>query len=133
MGLCAHAKGLTDKTEFNCGYVTFGRFRMELAKVYNQELGEIYERWYVRKPISLTEEKRLDNEFPDGLANFLYAPDCSAKFTPKECREIFNDIKDLQMDMIGHNYGVMEDYNMLEHWKNIFKHCYKRRVNLYFS
>jgi len=37
------------------------------------------------------------------------------------------------MDMQGHNYHVMKPYNMLEHWKNIFLHCARRRVNLCYS
>lgn len=63
---------------------------------------------------------------------FLFHSDCDGKFTWMECRRVYNAIKDLRMDMQGHNYGVMKPYNMLEHWKNIFLHCAKRRVNLYY-
>lgn len=51
----------------------------------------------------------------------------------EECRKIYNALKPLHMDMQGHNYGVMKPYNMLEHWKAIFKHCADRRVNLYYD
>ena len=30
MGLCARAKGLTDETGFDCGYLTYGTFIFEL-------------------------------------------------------------------------------------------------------
>lgn len=33
MGLCARAKGLTDETAFDCGYLTYGTFILELIKV----------------------------------------------------------------------------------------------------
>lgn len=32
MGLNARAKGLTAETEFNCGYITYGNFIMELIR-----------------------------------------------------------------------------------------------------
>ena len=43
MGLTIRIPGMRDT--YDCGYITFGRFRMELASTYNQEMGEIYEKW----------------------------------------------------------------------------------------
>lgn len=133
MGLCATAKGLTAETEFNCGYLTYGRFLINLAYAYNQEIGEIFENICNGNELSETEEIRWNEICDDGLDLLLFHSDCDGKFTWKECKQIYNAIKDLHMDMMGHNYGVMEPYNMLEHWKNIFAHCAKRRVNLYYT
>ena len=132
MGLHVTAKGLTDESEFNCGYITFGKFRIKLAYAYNEEFGKIYEKSYERelKPKEIERWNELCN---DDLDIFLLHSDCDGKFTPQECRKIYNAIKDLHIDMQGHNYRVMKPYNMLEHWKAIFKHCADRRVNLYFS
>lgn len=131
MGLDIKAKGLSGEKSFSCGYITFGRFRMELAKTYNQRIGELYEISYSQK---LTEQqsKEYDRICNDDLDIFLWHSDCDGKLTPQECKKIYNAIKDFKMDMQGHNYGIMQSYNMLEQWKNIFKHCYQRRVNLYF-
>lgn len=134
MGLCATAKGLTAETEFNCGYFTYMRFLINLAHAYNPEIGQMYERiCNGGHSLDDCEEARWDELGNDDLDLLLFHSDCSGKFTPQECRKIYNVIKDLKMDMQGHNYGVMKFYNMLEHWKNIFLHCAKRRVNLYYT
>lgn len=137
MGLYAHAKGLDKKTCFDCGYITYGHFMINLAETaYGEKMGEIYKRLQYGAPWEQATES--DAEYwnahcNDDLDILLFHCDCDGKFTPQECRKIYNAIKDLKMDMYGHNYGVMEPYNMLEHWKNIFKHCATRRVNLYYS
>lgn len=64
---------------------------------------------------------------------FLFHSDCEGKFTPQECRKIYNVMKNLKVEMSGHNYIEMKQYNMHEHWLHIFKQCYKKRVNLYFE
>lgn len=134
MGLSVYAKGMEDT--YDCGYLTFGNFRIQLAKTYNEELGELYEKW-IKESLSDEELKRINEIIPHGLAIFLTHSDCDGKLTPKECRLIYEDIKDLKMDMIGHNYGFnpkepIPTYNMLERWKGMFQHCYKHRVNMYF-
>lgn len=68
----------------------------------------------------------------DDLDILIFHSDCGGKFTPQECRKIYNAMKNLTSDLEGHNYGVMKPYNMFEHWKAIFKHCADRRVNLYY-
>lgn len=133
MGLCATAKGLNAETGFDCGYLTYGKFLENLAYAYNKEIGEMFS--YMLRGGKLSEEQvsRWDEICNDDLDILLFHSDCDGKFTPQECRRIYNAIKDLHMDMQGHNYIVMKPYNMLEHWKNIFLHCAKRRVNLYYS
>lgn len=135
MGLCATAKGLTSETGFYCGYITYGNFLKELAiSAYGSEMGRIYKEvdFEGRKPTD--EEIELWNKnCNDDLDLLLFHSDCDGKFSWKECRKIYNAIKDLHMDMQGHNYGAMKPYNMLEHWKNIFLHCARHRVNLYYS
>lgn len=134
MGLCATAKGLTAETEYDCGYIHYGVFLINLAYAYNQEIGEIFEDIYRNdKPASAEQVKRWNELCNDDLDLLLFHSDCDGKFTWKECRRIYNAIKDLHMDMQGHNYHVMKPYNMLEHWKSIFLHCARRRVNLYYT
>lgn len=137
MGLDVYAKGLSDADSFSCGYLTYGHFLMELAKVaYGDYMAEIYKRacFTAFGPDVTEQEARYwDEHCNDDLDLLLFHSDCDGKFTPKECRRIYNAIKDLQMDMVGHNYGQMEPYNMLEHWKKMFKHCADRRVNMYYS
>jgi hypothetical protein len=135
MGLCATAKGLDDETGFECGYLTYGHFLMNLAEAaYGQQMGAIYKNnEFLHGKWSESDIEYWDKQCNDDIDILLFHSDCDGKFTPQECRRIYNAIKDLKMDMVGHNYGVMKNYNMLEHWKNIFYHCAKRRVNLYYS
>lgn len=132
MGLCATAKGLTAETEFDCGYGIYDLFLRNLAYAYNPEIGQMFESVCNGNRLSEQQENRWNEICNDDLDLLLFHSDCDGKFTPSECRRIYNAIKDLHMDMQGHNYGVMKPYNMLEHWKNIFLHCAKRRVNLYY-
>lgn len=134
MGLCATAKGLNRETGFECGYITYGTFILELIKTaYGERCMEIYRNSMVAGKCFTQEEVDYWNErCNDDLDILILHSDCDGKFTPDECRRIYNAMKDLKMDMVGHNYGVMKPYNMLEHWKNIFKHCARRRVTLYY-
>lgn len=135
MGLTAHAKGLTDETGFDCGYITYGTFIMELIKVaYGEKMYNIFRnRLLSREPFAEKEIEYWNTHCNDDLDLLIFHSDCEGKFTPQECKKIYNAMKDLKSDMQGHNYGVMKPYNMFEHWKAIFKHCAERRVNLYYS
>lgn len=134
MGLTATAKGLTAETAFDCGYITYGIFIMELIKtVYGQRCYDAYRNsLFSRKPLSNEDVEHWNSVCNEDLDILLLHSDCDGQFSPQECRKIYNAIKNLKMDMQGHNYGVMKPYNMLEHWKAIFKHCADRRVNLYY-
>lgn len=135
MGLCASAKGLTAETGFDCGYLTYGHFIMELIKVaYGERCFNVFRASvFSGKPFSDKDEAFWNSHCNDDLDLLIWHSDCDGKFTPSECRKIYNAMKHLKSDMTGHNYGVMKPYNMFEHWKAIFKHCADRRVNLYFS
>lgn len=131
MGLDTLAKGLNSKNSYRQGYITFMRFRLQLAVTYNKEFGELYSKW-MNEEIAENECKRMNEICNDDLNLFLEHSDCDGRFTPKECKKIYGVIKDLKMDMQGYNYRTKKAYNMLEQWKTIFKHCYQKRVNLYF-
>lgn len=136
MGLDVYARGLSDEASFSCGYLTYGSFLMKLCDTaYGDEMGDIYRRMCFTIGSKVTQEEidYWNGHCNDDLDLLLFHSDCDGKFTPKECRRIYNAIKDLKMDMQGHNYGVMEPYNMLEHWKAMFKHCADRRVNMYYG
>lgn len=136
MGLTIRIPGMRDT--YNCGYITYGVFLMKLATAYNQEMGEIYEK-YFKSAIPLypkltdTEIARYNELCNPDLDILLFHSDCDGKLTPKECKRIYKAIKDLKMDMPGHNYDDMKPYNMLERFKMMFLHCWKFRVNMYFE
>lgn len=135
MGLDVKAKGLTAETGFSCGYITYNNFILELIRVaYGERCYNIYRNSILYGKTFTEEDAEYWNErCNDDLDILILHSDCDGKFTPKECRKIYNAMKDLHSDMMGHNYGIMKPYNMFEHWKAIFKHCADRRVNLYYT
>ena len=133
LGLSIVATGLNEDEAYDCGYIAFTRFRIDLAKAYNEEMGKIYERAVMpfSKPID-GDEKRYKELCNKDLDAFLWHSDCDGSLTYKECRKIYNVIKELKMSMHGSNYGNERQYNTLERWKDMFLHCAKHRVNMYF-
>lgn len=134
MGLTICIKGLDDRQTYNCGYLTFGIFRQHIARMIGTEFGERYAKLYgPSKDLTDDDWKYLEDNCPEAIGPFLFYSDCDGKLTPKECRAIHGWLKDKKLDMEGHNYVVMEPYNMLEHWLNMFKYCSEHRVNMYFT
>lgn len=135
MGLHAHAKGLDNEACFECGYLMYGTFIMELIKIaYGDRCYNIFKKSMLQGRAFTDEETAYWNAHCNNdLDILIFHSDCDGKFTPNECKRIYEAMKNLQSDVVGHNYGVMKPYNMFEHWKNIFKHCAQRGVNLYYS
>ena len=46
MGLDIRIKGMSYEETYHCGYITLARYRIEVAKAWNEEFGEIYEKPY---------------------------------------------------------------------------------------
>ena len=130
MGLTVRIKGY--EGAYDCGYITYGVFLCRLADAkFGVEFSVNYQSW--QRGFSNVNYDLLNSHDDDPIAMLLFHSDCYGKFTPKECRAIYKSIKDLHMDMEGHNYGDMKPYNMLERWKDMFRYCAKHRVNMYFA
>lgn len=137
MGLCIRATGFNEDI-YNSGYIGFTRFRIALAKSYNQEFGELYEKWlfagrWGNEPMSKQEFNRLNKLANDNLDILLQHSDCDGKLTPKECKAIYEVTKDLKCDYPQNNYMTLTGKNQLEVFNRALLHCYKRRVNMYFE
>lgn len=137
MGLDIHIKGLSREDTYHGSYIRFASYRVKVAKAFNKAIGEIYEKPYKYYGYKFTEEDEkqwneflLDENAP--MNKFLWHSDCDGKLTPKECKKIYNAMKDLKVEMQGHNYIEMNYYDMHQLWLNMLKHCYKHRVNMYF-
>ena len=133
LGLTVQIKGYSGA--YDCGYITYGNFMMELIKTaYGRECYEIFQRSLITsKPFTDEDEKVWEAHKNDDLELWIWHSDCDGKFSYQECRKIYNAIKDLEMqNFFAHDYGDMKQYNMLERWKDMFHYCAKRRVNMYF-
>lgn len=131
MGLDINVKGLDRKDTYHCGYITFNLYRKNVASAYNERLGELYKKTF-KDELQPEEIKEWNNLCNNDLDIFLWHSDCDGKLTPKECKKIYNAMKDLKVEMQGHNYIEMNYYDMHQLWLNMLKHCYKHRVNMYF-
>lgn len=131
MGLDIHIKGLEREDTYHCGYITFNLYRKKVASAYNERLGELYKKTF-KDELQPEEIKEWNNLCNDDLDIFLWHSDCDGKLTPKECKKIYDVMKDLKVEMQGHNYIEMNYYDMHQLWLNMFKYCYKHRVNMWF-
>lgn len=68
----------------------------------------------------------------DDLNILICHPDDRGQFSPDECRKIYNAIKDIQFDLDTTTYSGKSVCETLEKFKKIFRHCARRRVNLYY-
>lgn len=136
MGLDISIKGLNYDETYHCGYITFGNYRCAVAKAYNEEFSLIYEKQYkdiFMQKYSDEDIKRWNELCNNDLDLFLNHSDCDGKLTWKECKKIYDVMANLKVEYGGHNYGTMKTYDMHTLWLNMFKHCYKHRVNMYFG
>ena len=131
MGLDISVKGLERKDTYHCGYIKFNLYRKKVASAYNERLGELYKKTF-KDELQPEEIKEWNNLCNDDLDIFLWHSDCDGKLTPKECKKIYDVMKDLKVEMQGHNYIEMNYYDMHQLWLNMLKHCYKHRVNMWF-
>lgn len=128
MGLDVSIKGLSREETYHGSYRSFLSYRKEIASSYNERLGELYEK-FIYNAISIFKNEELsDKEIKewnsicnDDLDIFLLHSDCDGKFTPQECKKIYKVLEKI---------NVKNDLHQL--WLNMFKYCYKKRVNMYF-
>lgn len=135
MGLDIRIKGMSYEDTYHNGYITFGLYRSEIAKAWNSEFGELYDKSRSAFFQGYTDEEihRMNELCHDDLDLFLWHSDCNGKLTWKECRAIYKVMKDLDVKMYGHNYGTMNSYDMHQQWLNMFEYCWKHRVTMWFG
>ena len=131
MGLDVHAKGMPP---YSISYIRYGTFRAELVrKVYGDECYNIF----MIPPFIWNETPHEEIQTYIGYWNsvcnedldlFLLHSDCDGKFTPQECKRILKALKPIELDLPDRDMS-----NMLDNWKAMFRHCAKRRVNMYFG
>lgn len=133
MGLDIHIKGLSREDTYHGSYIRFASYRVKVAKAFNKAIGEIYEKTYKYYGYKFTEEDEkqwneflLDENAP--MNKFLWHSDYDGKFTPKECKEIYNELKNLDVEKTFYD----GETTMHELWLRMFKYCYKHRVNMWF-
>lgn len=120
MGLCVHVKGIKDINFSYFGYLTLRLLIIETA--YGKECARIF----MKDSLSEDDAAHWNAVHNPDLDVFLFHPeDSEGKFTPKECRKIYKALKPIHLK-------DEDNEEWLERLKGAFKHCAKKRVNMYY-
>lgn len=134
MGLDVRSKCLDSNQDISCGYIAYNRFIEELVRVaYGEELGSAFHD-EIRHIRNFTEEEinKWNSICNKDLDLLIFHSDCDGKFTWQECGRIYKAMKDLKSDMMGHSYGNPTTFNVFEHWKEMFRLCWKHKNTMYY-
>lgn len=132
MGLDLRANGYP-KEALHIGYIGFGTVRKQIAKSYNEELGELYEKQYKGfcDYVYTDEEVNRYNEIcDDDLDILLNHSDCEGKLTYQECKKIINALNKFEFKYPDEwRQDYKEKYYVL---KNMIEWGANNRRTLYF-
>jgi hypothetical protein len=124
------------------GYGGFYNLRCTVAGLLSKELGKLYKDWC--HPVSsLTDEEgnkllaKLEEkgefakeDYP--VLDFLFASDTGGKVSAKDCRRLYNVIKDHD-DNICYGYAGHKDCAKFKDFKEIVEDCARNRLVLSWS
>lgn len=125
MGLDTRAKGLARKDGYHASYGGYFYFRKEIVR---RCYGEYCAGIFLKHDVSEEECEVWNKICDDDLDIFLLHSDYDGKFTPQECRKVYNALSRIETKDDDPEWFT-EDLKL---WKGIFLHCAKRRVNLYY-
>ena len=139
MGICLTSR--KSKYSFHMGYGGFHNLRTNIAKIFDEELGELYSditasiinpQEYNDNLNKILRNERFKDEDED-ILDFLFASDCNGKCGYKTCRKIYNLIKDVDFGNKIFTYAAHSDGNDYENFKLFLKECYlKRRIMIWY-
>lgn len=89
------------------GMLLFGEEKEKFFKKYNKKISEIHKKYNI----------------PDGILDFLYAPDCGGSISPEACAQIWEVIKEYD-DNILYGYIGRPDCARFRDFKEIIKDCF---------
>lgn len=110
MGLCLENK----KRDMKLGYIGFGFLRQCIAYAYDNRLGELYKKMYVNENLTQDEYEELENLSNNDLGILLWHSDCDGKLTSKECKKIYNVIKNIDISTQPLSTKVNDDFEQLK-------------------
>lgn len=133
MGVCLTSR--KSSFSFDMGYGGFRNLRTNIAKAWDEELGEAYADTVkaMMNPKEYTEwinrilsDDRFKDEDED-IVEFLFASDCGGKCGHKTCGKIYNLIKDIDFGNKIFLYAKWSDGKDYEYLKEFLKECWKKR------
>lgn len=139
MGVCLTSR--KSNYSFDMGYFGFHALRVNIAKAFDEELGEAYSdtcmamlhpKEYNERINHILADERFKDEDID-IVNFLFDSDCNGKCGYKTCGKIYNLIKDIDFGNKIFTYAARSDGKDYQYLKEFLKECYqKRRVMIWY-
>lgn len=115
-------------------YSGFARLRDTIADLLNPEFGDLYKKWTSLEMSdeignkllnNLYKDKKLTDE-DDPIIKFLFAPDYHGKIPAKDCKILYNLIKDYDNN-IKYGYIGRPDCAVFKDFKNIIETSSKNK------
>ncbi len=156
MVLDIYVEGCDDS--MSCQYSGFGKFRCEILRGWNEELGKLYEQkfgflWDRKNEFSFlgffmksnegdSLEERIkkildeyDRPYNEGIKLFLYHSDCDGEFTPAECEVLLKSFEHVDPEKFDNsdeetNQWLRESY---ETWINMLKYAIENNKSILFG
>ena len=141
MGITMSANN--SKYSFDMGYSGFFNLRMNLAKAFDKEFGELYsalrychtkEEYEIFDKICndmLSDDRFTDND--NDILDFLFDSDTGGKINYRTCGKLYNIIKDIDFGNKIFVYGAYSDGKDYEYLKDFLHECYSHRRNMYWK
>lgn len=133
MGICLKNK----EYQMDMGYLSFGFLRQTIATVYDDILGNLYERLYSShsaKDRDLVIDKINEylnfTNLDDDILEFLFSPDSEGKISYKVCRKLYKIVKSYDNNL---RYGYVWANNSFSYFKEMLYNCASKRRNLYWG
>lgn len=90
---------LTNKEkDVSMGYISFAFIRRGIARAYDKNISDLYEKMYTPPFINFSEEenKYFDEHLPKYLDKFLFHSDCDGYFCVRDVKGIYKELKELK-------------------------------------
>ena len=158
MVLDVYVEGCDDS--FSCQYAGFTKFRTEILRGWNEELGKLYEQKYaflfdkntnfcklgflgllqMGEPNELDEKMwkildEYDRPYNVGMKLFFYHSDCDGEFSPSECELILKSFDRVDPDKFDksdkRNYEWFKE--SYETWKKMMKYAIQNNKSIIFG
>ena len=141
MGVTLNSKNY----ECDFGYNGFNRLRTTIAELVGSDLGEHYKK--LDEPMLMDDEERamfyhkydletqkLTKKYPKASAvfSFLYQSDCEGKLACKDCKQLYDLIKDYDNDSL-YGYCGRPDCAKFRDFKQIVKDCVETKTSMEWS
>ena len=158
MGLDVFVEGCDES--FSCRYTGFTKFRTEIFRGWNEELGRLYEQKYaflfddnldvgalgfmglvkMGRPNHLDVQMRkildeYDAPYNEGMKIFFYHSDCDGEITPDECKLLLKSFERVDPEKFDKSDEDINEWyrESYEIWKKMMEYAIKNNKSIIFG